>query len=132
MDEAPVVKPRRRKRELPWWVTVSVLLAVLAGFGGLIYYAYLPKNGIHVEQVDADARQKLTIGTSTREDAKAWFASQGISDVSESFDPGGRPNGYLAKIPNDNWMKHTQIEVRTVFDGNGKLKDLGVYQLARD
>lgn len=132
MDGTPIVKPRHRKGDLPWWATVPTLVVVLAGFGGLLYYAYLPKNGIYVEQVETDVRQNLTIGTSTRDDAKVWFAAQGISDVSDNFDPGGKHNGYLAKIPNDNWMKRTQVEVRMVFDGNGKLKELGVYQTSRD
>lgn len=132
MDPIPAPKPRRRKKALPWWVTVATLAAVLAGFAGLLYYAYLPKNGLYPEPYDADARQHLKIGTSTREDVLAWYTGNGITEVSDTFDTGGRKNGYLAQIPNDSWMKQAQIHITVRFDGTGKLEYLSVFQAQRE
>ena len=132
MDQVPTRTPHGRKGALPWWVTVPVLVVVVAGFGGLVYYAYLPKSGVYVEQVEADARENLKIGVSTREDAMAWFTAHGITDVYDTLDTGGKKNGYSVQIPNDNWMKNTQIQVTYRFNDEGKLREIMVYQERRD
>jgi hypothetical protein len=112
-------------------VTIPTLLVILGGFAGALYFASLPKNGIQPEHLDTDVRQNLEIGVSTREDVLAWFASRGITDVSDTFDPGGRKNGYMAKIPNDSWMKQQQVEIQIGVDGKGKVARLSVYQTRR-
>lgn len=131
LEPTPAPKARRKQRALPWWVTIPTILVVLAGFAGLLYFASLPKNGVHAEQLDADVREGLQVGTSTREDAMAWFAARGITEVSDTSDAGGRKNGYLAKIPNDSWMKQKQVEIQIGYDGKGKVMRLSVYETQR-
>ncbi len=124
--------PKKRRKGLPIWATLLTLMVVMAAFAGLIYIAYQPKNGIELKKMEADLRQSLTLGTSTRDDAKAWFAAHGANEVREIADTGGNKNGYMVQIPNDSWMKQTQIEIMVRFDGEGKMNQISIYEAKRD
>jgi len=125
-------KPKKNKKGLPAWVTILTLLVVIGGFAGAIWFAYLPKNGIELEPLKADLNAKLTIGTSTRDDAKAWFAAQGNYEVHDVVDTGGTKNGYMVRIPNDSYMKQTEIEITLRFDKAGKLNQVVIFEGKRD
>jgi hypothetical protein len=132
LEQTTARKSRRKKGSLPAWASFLILTGVLAAFAGLIYYAYQPKNGVQLEPLEADLRENLRIGESTRADANAWFSAHGVSEVHEIADTGGNKNGYLVQIPNDSWMKQTQIEIMVRFDRGGKLKEITMYEAKRD
>jgi hypothetical protein len=117
---------RRRRGELPTWVTVVTLAAVLAGAAGLVYAAFRPEGGIWVDDLRADAEQRLPPGSS-REQAREWFASHGITDVTEVRDMVG--SGYRAVIPNGTWMEDADIVVTCMFDRQDKLDRLTVIRM---
>lgn len=116
---------RRRRRELPWWVSASALAAFFAALGGLWHLGSLPKNGIHVEQVEADARTGLPPGSS-RDDIVAWLVARGVTEYGDVMDPGGKKVGVRALIPNDSYLERAEIEIRCPLNGEGKLKEVSV------
>lgn len=125
MNETPTPRPRRR-RNLPTWVTVVALAAVLLGAAGLGYAAYRPERGIWVDELKADAERSLPPGSS-REQALEWFASHGISEVKEARDLVG--TGYRATVPNSNWMESGEIIITSMFDRQDRLNRLTVIRM---
>jgi len=127
---APGPAPRKRKinRSLPWWVALPVLLLVLAAFAGGLYYLYLPKNGVHAEDIDNDVRQAITIGSSTEDDARAWAVARGFPIIGDLADTGGNKNGVMAKMPNESWLKETEIVVLFRYDRSKKITTIAVFQ----
>ena len=125
IDDTPVSQPKRR-RGLPIWVTLLTLAAVLVGATGLVFAAYRPERGIRVEELKADAEQKLPVGSS-REQAKEWFASRGITDVKDARDIVG--TGYRGTLPNSSWVEGGEIVVTVMFDRENKLNRLTVVRM---
>ncbi len=121
-DQPPAPRPPRR-RGLPAWVTVATLAGVLLAGAGVVYAAYRPERGIWVDELRADAERSLPQGSS-REQAKEWFASHGITDVKDYRDIVG--SGYKATLPNSTWMEDAQIIVTCMFDREDHLNRLNV------
>jgi hypothetical protein len=122
MSEPPPTSPKRR-RGLPTWVVIVTLAAVVLGAAGFVYAANRPEGGIWVNELRADAEQRLPKGSS-REEAKGWFASRGISDVQEARDIVG--SGYRAVVPNSTWMEGGEIIITCMFDQKDQLERVSV------
>jgi len=122
MSELATASPKRR-RGLPTWVVILTLAAVVLGAAGLVYAANRPERGIWVDELRADAEQRLPKGSS-REQAKEWFASRGIGDVQEARDIVG--SGYRAVLPNSTWMEGGEIIITCMFDQKNQLERVNV------
>jgi hypothetical protein len=107
--------------------TVVGLLALLACCAGLDHLAGAPKNGIRIEQLEREIQAELPLG-STRGEAEAWFASQGIEPNEIVSMEDHRPIGLSASIPNDSWLEKATIRIELYFDANNRLKDRIVYR----
>ena len=121
----PADPTTRRKGELPLWASVAAIVVFLAVAGSLYYLAGLPKSGVRVEHLRDDAQRKLPAGSS-RDDVLAWFAAHGITEVGDLTDPGGKKLGHHALLPNDSWLDQAEIDIRVMFDGDGKVNDLKI------
>jgi hypothetical protein len=114
-DAASNPKPRLR-----WVLLAAAVVGVVACCGGLSYYSVVPQNGIRVERLKADLEEHLPEGSS-REQARAWFASHGI----EPFlivDNNRCQIGFIAKIPNNTLIEEARIVIELYFDDSGKLR----------
>ena len=115
-------KPSRRKSGLPMWVVVLVLVLLLAGGAGGYYAANQPKNGVRLERLEADAREKLPAGTD-KEKVPAWFAAHGITDFGDLTNTGGGKIGYRALVPNDTYMERAELDISFKYDKDGKVTE---------
>jgi hypothetical protein len=123
MSEPPASTSPKRRRGLPLWVVVMTLAAVVLGAAWLVYAANRPEGGVWVDELRADAETRLPKGSS-REQAKEWFASRGISDVQEARDI--TSSGYRAIVPNSTWMESGEIIVTCMFDRKDQLERISI------
>lgn len=131
IDEGLAPRPRRRRGELPLWVTVLVF-TLLAGAGvGVWYFGTRPANGIRLENVQADISQTLPVG-STRDEVKAWLAAREFTDTKEITDGGGKVDGIQVTIPNDTWFDQADIVLHIRFDRDWKLRSVIASRLFRN
>jgi hypothetical protein len=108
-----------------------LLIAAVAGLfalcGGLAYVAVTPKNGIRVEQLEAELRERLPEGSSWQH-AEEWFASHGIKP-GYILDASGRSVGLTTTIPNNTLLESAEIQIFLYFDDRGRLRERVVRRL---
>jgi hypothetical protein len=127
MEDRPVTQARGLNRRVPIWIVVAAVVALIGASAGGVYLAGQPKNGVHVEQLEADIHEQLPIGSS-REAVLEWFTAHGITDLSDLLDTGGGKAGYKASVPNDSWTDKATIEIMCRIDRKGQLKDVTIFR----
>jgi hypothetical protein len=99
---------------------IVVFFSVFFCCGGLALFGDRPKNGIRVEQLEADLTQQLPDG-STWEQAEVWLASYGVRPIAY-YTEGGRKTGLEAVIPNDSLLFGARIIIELHFTPEGRLQ----------
>lgn len=108
-----------------WWLVLPAFAAVALGIcTGLWHLAYVPRSGIRVEQLEADLRQQLPLG-SPREKVEACFTSRGIK-ASIMMAADGRELGLAASIPNNSFAEAADIRIIVYFDEHGRLERMDI------
>src|SRR6478735_4230546 len=92
------------KERLGGMGVILVVVVICAGGGGLLHVHDQPKNGIRVENMEADLKAKLPLGSSW-EASEAWFASQGIKPSVLLRGPESQRSELLATVPNDTFLE---------------------------
>ncbi|MDY3561866.1 hypothetical protein R5W23_003294 [Gemmata sp. JC673] len=107
-------------------LTVTLGLCVVAGGTWLVFCGDEPKNGIRVEQLEADLNERLPDG-STWAQAEAWFASHGI-EATVGTDPEGRKISLHAQIRNDSFLESAEIRIDLDFSSDGRIRERSIYR----
>jgi hypothetical protein len=131
MEDQLPTPTRRAKRHIPIWVVLLTVAAVIGAAATGLYVASQPKNGIRVEQLEADLHEHLPLGSS-REEVLAWYSAHGITELSDLTDTGGGKAGYRASVPNDSWLDRANIEIMCRIDRQGKLTDVTIFRSRED
>jgi hypothetical protein len=102
-------------------------VAILACLAGILFVGDQPKNGIRVEQLEADLNQQLPLGSSW-EEAEAWFAARGLKASGIYRGAECRRVGLIAAVPNDTFLEKAHIVISLSFCPEGRLEK---YEVAR-
>lgn len=120
VDAANNPKPRNR------WVPLVALVALFSCCGCLMFFffPFAPYEGPRsFETLKADFGESLPDG-STREQAEAWFASQGF----EAKHIGSGRESICAFIPNSTLNESAEIRILVLFDDNGRVRKRECYR----
>jgi hypothetical protein len=99
---------------------IAAVVGILGCCGVLSYLATRPTNGIRVQQLEAEIKERLPLGSS-REQVEGWFASHRITPQ-DVCDLDGRKIGLGVVIPNSTWLETAEIQVWFYFDQAGRLE----------
>jgi hypothetical protein len=113
------------------WVVLLTVAAVIAAAAGGLYLASQPKNGIRVEQLEAEIHEQLPPGSS-REEVLAWYDAHGITELSDLTDTGGGKAGYQGSLPNDSWLDKAEILILCRLNRQGKLADVTIFRTRKE
>ncbi|MDB5307549.1 MAG: hypothetical protein JWO38_1751 [Gemmataceae bacterium] len=94
--------------------------------GGIALFGARPENGIRVEQLEADLRANVPLGSS-REQAEAWITAHGFTPEGIS-DKSGRRVGLAAMIPNDSLLDSAEIRLYIYFDDTGRVREVTIFR----
>jgi hypothetical protein len=127
MNDQPPSQTHDHKRHVPAWVVLLIVATMIGAAAGGLFLASQPKNGVRLEQLEADIHEQLPLGSS-REEVLAWFTAHGITELFDLFDTGGSKAGYRAIVPNDTWLDKGTIEIMCRLDRQGKLTDVTIFR----
>jgi hypothetical protein len=122
MDSPLTITPRRGKRWIIFAITITGSLICCAG---LVNYAVTPRNGILVESLEADLKNRLPLGSSWQQ-AHDWFASYGFQTDYIS-DSSGKV-GLSTVIPNSSLLEVADIYIELYFSTTGALREHVIYR----
>jgi hypothetical protein len=117
----------KKKSRNRWVLLTAAVIALFSCCGCPIYFSIVPWNGIRVERLKADLEERLPEG-STREQAEAWFRSNGLETQNLSDLETKRWVGLAATVPNDALFEHAEIVIELYFDDAGKLWKRVIYR----
>ena len=118
--DATLPPKHRKKGSLPPWVVILTLLLLVGGAYGSWHVLNQPKDGVRLDAVKAELREKLPAGA-PKENITKWFDAKGYTTYGESKDLSGQANGYRALVQNDTYLEKAEIEISCVFDADGKV-----------
>lgn len=116
-----------RKRPNGVLLTCLLLAGGLAACSGLLYLGHQPTNGIHVDELEADLRRNVPVG-STRAQAEAWFMSHGWRPSLAGQTGTERIVGIGTSVPNSSWLETAEIRIDISFDEAGVITAVSIYR----
>lgn len=115
----------KRSKQIGLLLAVAGVIGLFSCCGWVALFGDRPKNGIRVEQLEADLNERLPDG-STWEQAEAWFASHGLRPGVIGW--GNQKDGLAATIPNDSLLESAEIRIELYFSPEGRLQKRVIYR----
>jgi len=106
-------------------MVAAITASVACCGGGLVHVVFTPVNEFRVEVLEADLKKRLPLGSS-RDQAKAWFASHNIR-TEGIFDNNGEV-GLAAHFPNGSRLLEAYIVIELYFGDDGRLREQIIYR----